>query len=305
MAYDKDVNKGEIEWVSIDDEEKVDDEEVHDDDEVHVEETDDVEEINDDEDEVTDDEKKQDDDKSIDIEETDDESTKSDNDDQEMADAKKTDGEKAEEEKFDEEQKGNEQAMDEHTKDDQIGDLVSVTHKEKPDLLLSTSSHSLSSNYGNQFLNNSSDISLVGIIQEPADTEINSVMDVPVHQELPPVSQNPLLDVLFLKGCQNWKINWKQCLRRIQLSLLNLLSLLLNPLSAAKSLSELELKKILFDKMDKSRSNMTHEKHQELYDALLNSIMLDEAIVIGDVNPDKVLRKRDHGDDQDPTSGSD
>nr|GEU91627.1 probable 2-oxoglutarate-dependent dioxygenase AOP1 [Tanacetum cinerariifolium] len=60
---------------------------------------------------------------------------------------------------------------------------------------------------------------------------------------------------------------------------------------AVESLSEYELKKILFDKMDKSRSYMTHDKYQELYDALLNSIMLDEAITSGDVDPDKKRRK--------------
>nr|GEU53927.1 Gag-Pol polyprotein [Tanacetum cinerariifolium] len=135
-----DVNEGEIEWVSIDDEEKANDEEVHDDDEAHVEETDD-------DDDDDNDEKKQDDDKSIDIKESDYESTESNNDDKEMADAEKTDGEKAGEEKVDEERKGNEQAMDKHTKDDQVGALIYVTHKEKPDLLLSTSSHSPSSNY--------------------------------------------------------------------------------------------------------------------------------------------------------------
>ncbi|GJW81272.1 hypothetical protein Tco_0145247 [Tanacetum coccineum] len=53
---------------------------------------------------------------------------------------------------------------------------------------------------------------------------------------------------------------------------------------AAESLSELELKQILFDKMEKSLSYMKHDKHQELCDALLNSIMLDEAIASGNVN---------------------
>ncbi|GJX01677.1 hypothetical protein Tco_0185590 [Tanacetum coccineum] len=51
--------------------------------------------------------------------------------------------------------------------------------------------------------------------------------------------------------------------------------------------------------MDKSRSYLTHDKHQDLFDSLLNSIMLDEAIERGDANPNKVLRKRDHGDDED------
>ncbi|GKE86930.1 hypothetical protein Tco_1560672, partial [Tanacetum coccineum] len=59
----------------------------------------------------------------------------------------------------------------------------------------------------------------------------------------------------------------------------------------AESLFELKPKKILFEKMDKSRSYMTHDKHQELYDALLNSIMIDEAIASGNVNPAKVIKK--------------
>ncbi|GKE95099.1 hypothetical protein Tco_1579954 [Tanacetum coccineum] len=74
---------------------------------------------------------------------------------------------------------------------------------------------------------------------------------------------------------------------------------------ATDSLSELELKQLLFDKVDKIRSYMSHDKHQDLYDALLNSILLNEAVARGDVNPDTVLRKRDRNDDQDPTGGSD
>ncbi|GJR15568.1 hypothetical protein Tco_0798220 [Tanacetum coccineum] len=61
--------------------------------------------------------------------------------------------------------------------------------------------------------------------------------------------------------------------------------------SVVESLSEYELKKILFDKMDISRSYMTH-KHQELYDDLLNSMCLDDAIASSQVNPDKVQQKR-------------
>nr|GEW85704.1 reverse transcriptase domain-containing protein [Tanacetum cinerariifolium] len=48
----------------------------------------------------------------------------------------------------------------------------------------------------------------------------------------------------------------------------------------------------------------TVQKHSDLYNGLLNSIMLDEAIASRDVNPDKVLRKRHH-EDQDPPAGSD
>ncbi|GKB82042.1 hypothetical protein Tco_0948937 [Tanacetum coccineum] len=75
-------------------------------------------------------------------------------------------------------------------------------------------------------------------------------------------------------------------------------------LKAAESLSEYELKIIIFDKMDKSRSYLTHDKHQALYDALFNSLSLDDAIASGQAGLEKVLRKKDH-DDEDPSAGPD
>ncbi|GJS70850.1 hypothetical protein Tco_0703691 [Tanacetum coccineum] len=73
-------------------------------------------------------------------------------------------------------------------------------------------------------------------------------------------------------------------------------------LKAAESLFEYELKIILFENIDKSCSYLTHEKHQALFDALLNSMSLDDAIAHGQVDPKKVLRKRDR-DDKDPSAG--
>ncbi|GKA83722.1 integrase, catalytic region, zinc finger, CCHC-type containing protein [Tanacetum coccineum] len=88
-----------------------------------------------------------------------------------------------------------------------------------------------------------------------------------------------------------------------------------DPLPAVlQRLSDLERKFESWTKVDHSeaieesvQANIIKVKNNclKLYDALLNSIMLDEAIASGDVNPDKVLRKRDYGDDQDPTTGSD
>ncbi|GJV58310.1 ribonuclease H-like domain-containing protein, partial [Tanacetum coccineum] len=54
--------------------------------------------------------------------------------------------------------------------------------------------------------------------------------------------------------------------------------------------------------MDKSRSYLTHDKHQVLFDALLNSILLDDAVARGQADPENVLRKRDR-DDKDPSAG--
>ncbi|GJV02469.1 hypothetical protein Tco_1336038 [Tanacetum coccineum] len=77
-------------------------------------------------------------------------------------------------------------------------------------------------------------------------------------------------------------------------------------IQATESLSKYELKKILYEKMHKIPSNLTHNIHQELYDALTWSMLLDEANMKKGDKPDTVLKKRDRGDDQDdePSAGS-
>ncbi|GJU67701.1 hypothetical protein Tco_1253960 [Tanacetum coccineum] len=52
--------------------------------------------------------------------------------------------------------------------------------------------------------------------------------------------------------------------------------------------------------IDKSRSCQTHDKHQALKDALLNSLILDDDIARGQADAEKVLRKRDR-DEEDPS----
>ncbi|GJY96129.1 hypothetical protein Tco_0512490 [Tanacetum coccineum] len=49
--------------------------------------------------------------------------------------------------------------------------------------------------------------------------------------------------------------------------------------------------------MDKICSCLTHDKHQALFDASLNSMSLDDAIARGQADLEKVLRKRDHDDE--------
>ncbi|GJV98913.1 hypothetical protein Tco_1554165 [Tanacetum coccineum] len=75
-------------------------------------------------------------------------------------------------------------------------------------------------------------------------------------------------------------------------------------IKVVESLSEYELKINLFDKMEKSRSYLTYDKHQDLYDDLFNSLSLDDAIANGQAYPKKVLRKRDH-DNEDPSARPD
>nr|GFB24493.1 hypothetical protein [Tanacetum cinerariifolium] len=58
------------------------------------------------------------------------------------------------------------------------------------------------------------------------------------------------------------------------------------------SFTEYELKNMLYDMMQKSRSFQEHEKHLDLYNALIGSIRVDDAIAKGELDPIRVLKKR-------------
>ncbi|GKD34545.1 hypothetical protein Tco_1250054 [Tanacetum coccineum] len=156
------------------------DEEVHEDEEVH------------------DEDEKHDDDKAANEETADENITDDEKDDEEIMDTAKGDEEMIDAEKVDFEKTKEEKVNDDQSKvdkaeDDHVEALISVTRNEKLELPPSTFSFSLSFDYGNQFLNVSSDISLVGTIREPADIEINSLLDVPVQQEITSGQHSPLL----------------------------------------------------------------------------------------------------------------
>ncbi|GJZ03933.1 hypothetical protein Tco_0537208 [Tanacetum coccineum] len=70
--------------------------------------------------------------------------------------------------------------------------------------------------------------------------------------------------------------------------------------TSADSLIEYELKHKVYDMMHKSRSFLAHEKHLDLYNALINSIDVDEANSKGD----KYTKKIRHGH-QDPPANAD
>nr|GEU45538.1 hypothetical protein [Tanacetum cinerariifolium] len=70
-------------------------------------------------------------------------------------------------------------------------------------------------------------------------------------------------------------------------------------IKAAESLFEYELKNTLYTKMHKSQYHLTYDTHQELYDTVTWLMLLDEATMKEGDKPDKFLKKKDHGDDQD------
>ncbi|GJX44271.1 hypothetical protein Tco_0260947 [Tanacetum coccineum] len=280
-----------------------------------------------DEDVVKDDYDDEDDDRSIDIEELDEERIESDNDDQEMVDADKTNKEKAEEEKADEEHKGDEQVEDDQAKDDVLGALVSVTPKEKPDLQLSTSSHSLSSNYGNQFLNVSSDISLIAPLLDvlvsviplhttTTPTQLITPLTTPlptppiiseaslvttIHDPLPVVIKR--LSVLEQEVKELKQVNHPELITasiRIQVpSTVN--KYLGSSLGDILLENEYKQKDIMFKMMTATKSYEKHPSHKSLYDALIQSLFVDEDNMDrAFVDPPIQTKRKNDDKDQDP-----
>nr|GEX37152.1 hypothetical protein [Tanacetum cinerariifolium] len=187
--------------------------------------------------------------------------------DEKMVDAEKVDAKKSKEEKVENEQARDGQAdKDDHAK----------------------------------FLNLSFDVSLVATIRETADTEINSLPLTPLPT--PPTITEAQATVISvpdpsptvfkrLSELENKvealsKVDYSKATEE---SLHTISSTRSRTNCLTESLFEYELKKILFDKMDKSCSYMTH----------------DEAIASGEANPDKLLRKRHRDEDQDPPADSD
>ncbi|GKF97840.1 hypothetical protein Tco_0293661, partial [Tanacetum coccineum] len=72
---------------------------------------------------------------------------------------------------------------------------------------------------------------------------------------------------------------------------------------AASTLTEFELKKILIDKMEKSKSYLAAPKHRDYYDSLKKSYDLDKDLFF---SYDVYSLKRSRKDkDEDPSAGSD
>ncbi|GKA14532.1 hypothetical protein Tco_0694178 [Tanacetum coccineum] len=98
---------------------------------------------------------------------------------------------------------------DERTEDEFVHDDEEITNAAKTEatkgdyeqarkLPPTSSILSVSSGFGNQFLNLSSDISLIGTTKESTNTKINSLLDIQIQQEVPQIQSPSLLKVLVL-----------------------------------------------------------------------------------------------------------
>ncbi|GJY73271.1 hypothetical protein Tco_0477702 [Tanacetum coccineum] len=80
------------------------------------------------------------------------------------------------------------------TMDEEMKDAASDL-EQAGKLPLTSSILSVSSNFGNQFLNLSSNTSLIGITKKSADTEINSLLDIQIQQEVPHIQSPSILTI--------------------------------------------------------------------------------------------------------------
>ncbi|GKD70916.1 hypothetical protein Tco_1325006 [Tanacetum coccineum] len=144
-----------------------------------------------------------DDDENIEWVDTDEEEEKNDDDDDKSIDLEKTDDEETDDEFVHSEE--NVQEDDEETDDDLVhaDEQVDAEKTEvvkddikKAKLPPTITSLSVSSGFGNQFLNLSSDTSLICTAKDTTDAEINSLLDVQIQQEIPHIQSPSIFTVI-------------------------------------------------------------------------------------------------------------
>ncbi|GJX00925.1 hypothetical protein Tco_0184838 [Tanacetum coccineum] len=135
------------------------------------------------------------------------------------------------------------------------------------------------------------------------DAEIVSPMDVHVHHEVPS-QQTPTLLIVPISVISNSSLIVKESLKDVVLAKES--SQLQSSYEATATLTEFELKKILIDKMDKSKSYLAAPEHRECYEGLKKSYDLDKTIFSTYGKVYSLTRsQRDKDKDEDPSAGSD
>ncbi|GKA68806.1 hypothetical protein Tco_0768723, partial [Tanacetum coccineum] len=190
-----------------------------------------------------------------------------------------------------------------------------ATQKEKTDAPRSSSSHSVSSNYGSIFLNLDS--------LSSAEKEFISMLDVQVQQEIPKIQSSSLLTIpvsVILETTVLSSIPEIVTAAPVDHSTALLATIKSKVLTAVKeflgtslgdalhkaALNEFDQKQALFETMTASKSFNNYPKHVALYHALIESILADEDAMDQGVADKQKKRKHDDEDrDEDPPVGSD
>ncbi|GKB02126.1 hypothetical protein Tco_0830215 [Tanacetum coccineum] len=223
----------------------------------------------------------------------------------------------------------------EQVKDDEHVILTLVHDTHKTEILLQSSS--ISSDFANQFLNldnallvDNAVVSMmnVKVCHEEPSTQTPSLLTIPVTAisetstaaaptippTIPPITPLPQQSYTaeFEKKAKDERKRYIDLVgNTITESLENVVLDISSSqpkctYEAAASLTKFELKKILLDKMQKSKSYQAAQEHRDLYDALVKSYKLDKDLF--ESYGKSYSLKRDHEDkdkDEDPPAGSD
>ncbi|GJU92717.1 hypothetical protein Tco_1317473 [Tanacetum coccineum] len=214
-----------------------------------------------------------------------------------MKDAKNDESEKAEEEHADEEEKaddeqaGTNQAGDEEPVDDQAGS--EQARNAQANVVVHESAVPNPSSKLEKKVEAMSKVDHADAIEESIQANVFNKVNNQLPKLLPKAVSNfiqPRLEIIVRDVLQKSLIN------------------IIKPSSSSNSVdssTEYELKNILYDKMQKIRTFHTHEKHLDLYNALIGSIHLNDAIAKRKIDSTKVLKKIRHEDkDEDPLADS-
>ncbi|GJX71140.1 hypothetical protein Tco_0308311 [Tanacetum coccineum] len=252
----------------------------------------------------------------------------------EANDTEKANAEKAEADKAEEENTREEQHVDGQGGNEQAGDVQAEVHvsepqTEKPATILISSSLTLSSaEYGNQFINDNPDVSIKEVLKDPAEMEVQSMVEIPNRQKNPADQRPPLKSKkpeaqvdsdVILKRLRRLekkvealsKIDHTEAIdKSMQAHLKNVLPKEVPDFGKKKqekavkqsmpkystkpfdeaSLKEYDQKDKLIKLMMKSKSYNTHPAHMKLYDALMDSLLDPSA------DADKETKKRKRKD---------
>ncbi|GJZ67217.1 hypothetical protein Tco_0630457 [Tanacetum coccineum] len=252
-----------------------------------------------------------------------------------MTDVEKADAEKTEEAKGHNEKVGNElakvdQAKDVYAQDNQATTLASVTHKVMPEIPPTSSSLSVLSGFGNQFLNLSSDTFLsptllnahVSVILEQTVlkptlivTTITSMLQHTTPIPTPPiVSETPLVTIVYdplpaviqrLFDLENKFKAWTRVdhFEAIEASVqANVINEVKNQLpKVVKDLVKSRMESTVQNALQKDPINL--EKHESQKDTLeIHEDDIDKVVV---ADPSTQLNRKHDDQDEDPTARSD
>ncbi|GKD26017.1 hypothetical protein Tco_1232231, partial [Tanacetum coccineum] len=191
-------------------------------------------------------------------------------------------------------------------------ELVQEKVMEKPAIPPPSPNHTLSyAEYGNQLINDNGVILIKDILQDTVETETQSMVDVPIHQDNLAVQQTPLVDAIVSILLENTthspkpqppqsktkiilkkpnkpdeKVNAEAILKRLMklVKKVEAMSKIDHTKAIDKSV-QAHLKNVLpkavsdFGKIKQEKHAQefkTYPAHQKLYDALMDSLLVDE-----------------------------